>query len=207
MKLKKIASLMLAGIMAVSMLAACGEGKKDDSSSSSSEVTVDNSVAAAVNEELGAAKREILTFESNASLENTLKKFTAAVDLNDPNAGNWYSNNTTEWKTLADLIGAKAGVDAIGHNFQGVPGGEGDVKGLSLLTVSGNLTDKGLARKIVDEIDSYVIQNNYNIAPTGYNCTYKAEIAAVKVTNVIETSSDYVVAIVVTRTAVKAAIT
>ena len=38
MKLKKIASLMLAGIMAVSMLAACGEGKKDDTPSSSSTV-------------------------------------------------------------------------------------------------------------------------------------------------------------------------
>ena len=36
MKLKKIASLMLAGIMAVSMLAACGEGKGNSNSGSSS---------------------------------------------------------------------------------------------------------------------------------------------------------------------------
>jgi len=47
MKLKKIASLMLAGIMAVSMLAACGEGKDNggNSGSSSSQPTTSGVVA------------------------------------------------------------------------------------------------------------------------------------------------------------------
>ena len=48
MKLKKIASLMLAGIMAVSMLAACGEGKGNSSSSSSSSQPTTTGVVAAV---------------------------------------------------------------------------------------------------------------------------------------------------------------
>ena len=43
MKLKKIASLMLAGIMAVSMLAACGEGKGNSNSGSSSSSQTTNS--------------------------------------------------------------------------------------------------------------------------------------------------------------------
>ena len=47
MKLKKIASLMLAGIMAVSMLAACGEGKDNggNAGSSSSQPTTSGVVA------------------------------------------------------------------------------------------------------------------------------------------------------------------
>ena len=47
MKLKKIASLMLAGIMAVSMLAACGEGKDNggNAGSSSSQPTTSGIVA------------------------------------------------------------------------------------------------------------------------------------------------------------------
>ena len=44
MKLKKIASLALAGIMAVSMLTACGEGTNNSNSgSSSSQPTTANS--------------------------------------------------------------------------------------------------------------------------------------------------------------------
>ena len=51
MKLKKIASLMLAGIMAVSMLAACGEGKDNggNAGSSSSQPATTGVVAAVEN--------------------------------------------------------------------------------------------------------------------------------------------------------------
>ena len=76
MKLKKIASLMLAGIMAVSMLAACGEGNGNSpSSSSSSQPTVQNSaIAEALNDDLSAKQAALLSFSSNAKLASLLNR-------------------------------------------------------------------------------------------------------------------------------------
>ena len=76
MKLKKIASLMLAGIMAVSMLAACGEGNgNSSSSSSSSQPTVQNSaIAEALNDELSANQAALLSFSSDAKLASLLNR-------------------------------------------------------------------------------------------------------------------------------------
>ena len=79
MKLKKIASLMLAGIMAVSMLAGCGEGKKDDSSSSSSESTGASGYSAVLGEKLAdtLSKKDlddVFTFADNADDQKALKK-------------------------------------------------------------------------------------------------------------------------------------
>ena len=76
MKLKKIASLMLAGIMAVSMLAACGEGNGNSpSSSSSSQPTVQNSaIAEALNDELSAKQAALLSFSSNTKLASLLNR-------------------------------------------------------------------------------------------------------------------------------------
>ena len=76
MKLKKIASLMLAGIMAVSMLAACGEGNgNSSSSSSSSQPTVQNSaIAEALNDELSAKQAALLSFSSDAKLASLLNR-------------------------------------------------------------------------------------------------------------------------------------
>ena len=77
MKLKKIASLMLAGIMAVSMLAACGEGNNinENPGSSSSEPTVQNSaIAEALNDDLSANQAALLSFSSNAKLASLLNR-------------------------------------------------------------------------------------------------------------------------------------
>ena len=73
MKLKKIASLMLAGIMAVSMLTACGEGD------SNSTVTppVDNTTSTGLSAQLGAEASDLtnskVTFADSTALNNALK--------------------------------------------------------------------------------------------------------------------------------------
>ena len=59
MKLKKIASLMLAGIMAVSMLAACGEGKGNGNSGSSSSQVPSNTYSDTVMTETSAATQSV----------------------------------------------------------------------------------------------------------------------------------------------------
>ena len=76
MKLKKIASLMLAGIMAVSMLAGCkGNTINENPGSSSSEPTVQNSaIAEALNDDLSAKQAALLSFSSNAKLASLLNR-------------------------------------------------------------------------------------------------------------------------------------
>ena len=106
MKLKKIASLMLAGIMAVSMLAACGEGKKDDSSSSSSEVTTITDAAAGINAELNAAKGTI-SFTGSDELANAVKTYFN----NHPISGDyWKDRPSNEMANQATIIAGMLGI-------------------------------------------------------------------------------------------------
>ena len=76
MKLKKIASLMLAGVMAVSMLAACG----DNSSTTTPVVppvdddTTTSAISAALNDQLFSKQADLLSFESNSKLASLLDR-------------------------------------------------------------------------------------------------------------------------------------
>ena len=75
MKLKKIASLALAGIMAVSMLTACGDSTTNntDDNSSSSQPTVSNASNVMWNG-MNKDARDIIDPVANATLENSLRK-------------------------------------------------------------------------------------------------------------------------------------
>ena len=75
MKLKKIASLMLAGIMAVSMLTACGDSTTNNTGddSSSSQPTVSNASNVMWNG-MNKEARDIVDPVANATLENSLRK-------------------------------------------------------------------------------------------------------------------------------------
>ena len=76
MKLKKIASLALAGIMAVSMLAACGEGTNNGNSGSSSSQPTTASVVSTVKNAIADENSNlVITVEENTALNNAMKKF------------------------------------------------------------------------------------------------------------------------------------
>ena len=83
MKLKKIASLMLAGAMTVSMLTACNTASNDgdDNQGDDSIVTpVDDSFAAAINGELSTAQKNTLTITADSDLEALLNKVADKFD-------------------------------------------------------------------------------------------------------------------------------
>ena len=83
MKLKKIASLALAGIMAVSMLTACNTANNDgdDNQGDDTIVTpVDDSFATAINGELSTAQKNTLTITADSSLEAMLNKVADKFD-------------------------------------------------------------------------------------------------------------------------------
>ena len=111
MKLKKIASLMLAGIMAVSMLAGCGEASSN--STETPDVTPVTGVAATVNGELNANKDKI-SFTDDKVVTDLLTNY---FKENPVQAENWNNASSTEAKhtgwytdfqnTVAAVIGAK----------------------------------------------------------------------------------------------------
>ena len=73
MKLKKIASVALAGVMAVSVLAGCGANAGANSGNTNTETETSTSIVEAVNKGQSAANKVKVTFTSDAKLDNALK--------------------------------------------------------------------------------------------------------------------------------------
>ena len=91
MKLKKIASLMLAGVMAVSMLAGCSNGNNggnDDNGGNTVVPPSTSSIVSALNNGQDANNKVKVTFSNDASLNSALQK---AVEY----AGDYVGPNTT----------------------------------------------------------------------------------------------------------------
>ena len=112
MKLKKIVSLALAGIMAVSMLTACGEGD------SNSTVTppVDNTTPTGLSAQLGAEASDLtnskVTFADSTALNNALKHAVGNIgdrtiseafirDLNNVS----YVGDVNDWGAVSAAVG------------------------------------------------------------------------------------------------------
>ena len=84
MKLKKIASLALAGIMAVSMLAGCKDGGNSNSGSSSENTNTAAGYSSTLAENLSAdAKKDYITYQDNsadaAALEDALGNLVSVI--------------------------------------------------------------------------------------------------------------------------------
>ena len=71
MKLKKVVSLALAGVLAVSMLAGCA-GKNNGAANNGTEATESTSVVEAVNNGQSASNKVKVTFKSDAKLDKAL---------------------------------------------------------------------------------------------------------------------------------------
>ena len=105
MKLKKIASLMLAGVMAVSMLTACGSndgaGNGNNGNENPDPTPATTSVVDAVNKGQSAANAVKIDFTVNSKLDNTLAK---AVSV--------YGNDATN-DEVADAIARMTGLESV----------------------------------------------------------------------------------------------
>ena len=77
MKLKKIASLMLAGVMAVSMLAGCSTTSEEPQTPvDPQEPAATSSIAAALNAQLSTNQANALSFSANSDLANAMSWMT-----------------------------------------------------------------------------------------------------------------------------------
>ena len=77
MKLKKIASLMLAGVMAVSMLAGCSTTSEEPQTPvDPQEPAATSSIATALNAQLSTNQANVLSFSANSDLANAMSWMT-----------------------------------------------------------------------------------------------------------------------------------
>ena len=115
MKLKKIASLMLAGVMAVSMLTACGEGKTDPENPDNPVVVPETGIVAAVNNGQNADNDVKITFTSDSTLDAALASAVKAFG-EAPDSGDLYTR-------IMALTGIKGNVELISgddHAYNGM---------------------------------------------------------------------------------------
>ena len=221
MKLKKIASLMLAGVMAVSMLAACGESNStttpvvppvDDN-------TATSAISAALNDQLFSKQADLLSFESNSKLASLLDRIAEddedfeirdnlvsgagrptllnpGVDVDINNIVNAAFNGTNPLVRMTN-------VDiAVNHNNNRAY--------LYVYTVDGSMQDVDqIARAVMNGVGANGLQDHvYDVAGIVDNGTisqdyeYKGYAEMVKITNDNSSDTAWVVAVLVEQHAV-----
>ena len=213
MKLKKIASLMLAGVMAVSMLAGCNTSSDTDGGASSTptEPSTPNVVTYA-NDCLSSAQKEVFTFKASSELDTILKAVATDVDnmdsdnianiftSTDANRGVGNSDTAGEKKILDDVKGKLDGI--VTDNFSKLPATNINTqKAVEVYSVSGAFEEKAAIQKVVNSYKANINTNGFPESVDGKACEYEAEISAIKVVSP-EKSNDtaWIVAMVFTQT-------
>ena len=222
MKLKKIASLMLAGVMAVSMLAACG----DNSSTTTPVVppvddnTATSAISDALNDQLFSKQADLLSFESNSKLASLLDRI--AEDDEDFEIRDDLVGGAAR-PTLLNPFGADADVaNIVNAAFNGtnplvtmtnaaIAVNHDDNRAyLYVYTVDGSMQDVDqIARAVMNGVNGLqdhvydvagIVNNGTTPEQTDYE--YKGYAEMVKITNDNSSDTAWVVAVLVEQHAV-----
>ena len=224
MKLKKIASLMLAGVMAVSMLAACG----DNSSTTTPVVppvddnTATSAISDALNDQLFSKQADLLSFESNSKLASLLDRIAeddedfeirdnlvsgagrptllnpTGVDADIANIVNAAFNGTNPAVTMTNADIAVNHDDNRAYLYvYTVDGSMQDVDQIARAVMNG-VTGNGLQDHVYDVAG--IVDNGTNPQQTDYE--YKGYAEMVKITNDNSSDTAWVVAVLVEQHAV-----
>lgn len=215
MKLKKIVSLAAAALMAVSMLAACGDG----AGSSSSEVVppvATTGIADALNDARNDYAKNImkLSYEESSSLTNTLK--TAAQDAYGKDVT--YIKNHSGYANAAVISSTGSIYTKVGNQLAGGATtvstmgvtAKGTTKNLVIYTVGGDYAMPAVGNQVanVSSWGTNTLTRDDSTMPLTDNdlkANYTAEVAAVKVTSPDDAATSmWVVAVVYTQTVVDA---
>ena len=219
MKLKKIASLMLAGVMAVSMLAACG----DNSSTTTPVVppvddnTATSAISDALNDQLFSKQADLLSFESNSKLASLLDRI--AEDDEDFEIRDNLVSNAARPTLLSPVFDADI-ANIVNAAFNGttplVRMTNGDIAVnhddnrayLYVYTVDGSMQDVDqIARAVMNGVNG-LQEHVYDVAGIVDNATrsqdyeYKGYAEMVKITNDNSSDTAWVVAVLVEQHAV-----
>ena len=186
MKLKKIASLMLAGIMAVSMLAGCKSGTPDPDDNGGASSNTTSSFTQSVLSKTNAKTSALLKASSNAKLDAAVK---AAAGPGFTNAKAYTYVDDIVWAdadTWTEVKLAEAQMDDAkflasikdkdnGYDFSDNGGWANKTKTYwSVGVVSASLSDDAIANMVADLLDSY------QFAASDETDTYTYEVRAAK---------------------------
>ena len=207
MKLKKIASLMLAGIMAVSMLAGCN-GKTTGNEEEKPPVVdpVDTSFAASVNDYLSTPEKNTITFSSDATLASVLDKVAGTLSSTSltpafvQGFGMVYTVDAMDMRTLLGIDEENSMFDVRHPMFSDTAT---DVtKTADIFVVDGSYTEEGVAEYVADLAESIINNDKMPLQNEDgkYSYSYTGNVACVKVTNLSGRFESYVVAFTMTQT-------
>ena len=221
MKLKKIASLALAGIMAVSMLAGCKDGTSQEDPSSSSQVPATTDVVTYANDALSGPEKEVMTFTNSDSLNTLLQKVaTDPSNFSSKDIADVFddftlrstvtNNNAYATDLTVDMVNGMTGQRSNAFAaLDTLPVDKSSQKVVVIGIISGNVEEKAAVQKFVDayagffdsEFPAKIVDGS-----DSYACDYAGEISAIKVTNPENSNeSAWVMAIVATQTVTKTA--
>ena len=207
MKLKKIASLMLAGVMAVSMLAGCNSAPVDDNTDDNNgNVVTPTSIVTAVNNGQSATNAVKIDFTSDATLDAALSKAVKAIGeyadttgLNVQMARLTGNDGWGSWKFLGDEWGLTPADTS-----------EDDgrvVEGMLAMPLMSVMADKAAAEKTVAKIVNEMVaklDDTTLTTSTAYNEKYCDFSYTGTVSMVSSTANDgtvnYYFAVVITQT-------
>ena len=214
MKLKKIASLMLAGIMAVSMLAGC-KTADNNGEEENPVVPVASDAVTYANDALSAKEKEVMTFSGNTELDALLKKVATNPDNFSSEEIEYVSKNYAvgsnlngtgydlEDKVVEGLTGQRS---VVFSSFSTKPVDGVSQKVVVVGTVSGNVDEKTAVQMFVDAYAGYFDTDFPNAIDGDYACDYAGEISIVKVASPEHSDKTaWVMAIVATQTVTETA--
>lgn len=215
MKLKKFAALALAGMMAVSMLAACSD-KTTNGEEEDNQIVATSDAVTYANDALSASMKEHATFKANPTLDGWVKDIatntdnlsagqikTAYIEYTNVNFDSTNVGQTNLRKKLEEKL--KDSNVIYVANFENVPADEKTQSSSWVYVLSGVLDEKSAVQMAVNAVVKGV-EFPSSISNNKYTCEYSPEISALRVTNESLTGeSAWVVAIVVTQTVTEAA--
>ena len=220
MKLKKIASLMLAGIMAVSMLAGCKDAASSDATDPTVPVTPVTGTAAIVNDELENNEDKIV-YTDNQALEDLLTSYFTEnkIEKAEWSAAGKYAlaiNHVGDYYDLTekvqDLLDAK-NMNYVLNDFSGKLGEDGTW--FYVYAINSKYADMDAALRMVGEAQDKITLKSENdgdsISGTGatgkdgktHNLSYTGSIAAIEAKSAGETESVYIIVAAITQSSAK----
>ena len=204
MKLKKIASLMLAGIMAVSMLAACGEASNNGTDPETPVVPV-TGAAAVVNDELDKNDEKI-TFTDNEVVTNLMTSYFAENPIVKSDwtdlANNVIVGNTTSFENLQDAINSVIGGEDAVTNYTFTANTDQDGTYYQMYCVGSKyITREDALRMVGQYLDK--VDLPAETEDETHDLSYTGTIAAVEAKSEGETESIWVIVSTITQTSAK----
>ena len=206
MKLKKIASLMLAGIMAVSMLTACGGNTTGNEEEKPPVVDpVDTSFAASVNDLLSTKQKNVITFTNDSTLNGVLAKVAPTIDSWNLMTFNMGAGHVfvTDARDMRHLLGIDRDNSMVFGDKLFKNTATSVTTAADIFVVDGSYTEEGVAEFVANYVDGLIAKDHMPaVGKKGvdYRYAYTGSIACTKVTNLSGDFESYVVAFTMTQT-------